>query len=100
LLDLEGLASYQTELLRRLRAMKTRVLVLGLLPVDEARFPGSREHFKMVNARLKQIANAEGVEFFDWASSLNGSELFYRDGFHPSPTGAARLARLLHERIL
>jgi lysophospholipase L1-like esterase len=54
----------------------------------------------MVNARLKQIANAEGVEFFDWASSLNGSELFYRDGFHPSPTGAARLARLLHERIL
>jgi lysophospholipase L1-like esterase len=100
LLDLEGLASYQTELLRRLRAMETRVFVLGLLPVDEARFPGSREHFKMVNARLKQIANAEGVEFFDWASSLNGSELFYRDGFHPSPTGAARLARLLHERIL
>jgi hypothetical protein len=99
LIDREGFASYQTELLKRLRALETRVIVLGLLPVDEARFPGSAEHFKTVNAQLKQIAHAEGVEFFDWASSLSGSEIFYRDGFHPSASGAATLARLLHERI-
>jgi lysophospholipase L1-like esterase len=100
LIDLERFASYQTELIKKLRALKTRVLMLGLLPVDEERFPGSAEHFKTVNARLKQIAEAEGVEFFDWASSLKSAGLFYLDGFHPNATGAATLARLLRERIL
>ena len=76
------------------------MLVLGLLPVDEARFPGSREQFKTVNERLKQIANAEGAEFFDWASSLNGGDLFYRDGFHPNTIGAETLAKLLREKIM
>ncbi|HKG48383.1 MAG TPA: SGNH/GDSL hydrolase family protein [Pyrinomonadaceae bacterium] len=99
LIDLEQFASYQTELLKRLRALGTRVLVLGLLPVDDARFPGSAEHFKTVNARLKQIADAEGVEFLDWASSLNGGDLFYRDGFHPNAAGADALANILRERL-
>lgn len=100
LIDLEKFASYQTELLKRLQELGTRVIVLGLLPVDEVRFPGSREHFRIVNARLKQIAEAEGVEFIDWASSLNGGDLFYRDGFHPNATGADALARILREQIL
>ena len=99
LVDVERVAMYQTELLRRLRALNTRVLVLGLLPVDQARFPGSPEHFKTVNARLKQIADVEGAEFFDWASSLNGGNLFYRDGFHPNAAGADALARILCERL-
>ena len=99
LLELEQFAAYQTDLLRRLRALGTRVLVLGLLPVDQACFPGSSEHFKSVNARLKEIANAEGAEFLDWASSLNGGDLFYRDGFHPNVVGATTLAGLLRERI-
>jgi lysophospholipase L1-like esterase len=99
LIDLEKFASYQTELLKRLQALGTRVIVLGLLPVDETRFPGSREHFRIVNARLKQIAEGEGVEFVDWASSLNGGDLFYRDGFHPNATGADALARILREQI-
>lgn len=99
LVDVEQIASDQTQLLQRLRALGTRVLVLGLLPVDEARFPGSAEHFKTVNARLKQSAAAAGVEFFDWAESLNGAELFYRDGFHPNAAGAAALARSLRERL-
>ena len=99
LVDVEQFASYQTELLKRLRSLGTRVLVLGLLPVDDAHFPGSREQFKTVNTRLKQIADAEGAEFFDWASSLNGDDLFYRDGFHPNAAGAEALARLLHDRL-
>jgi lysophospholipase L1-like esterase len=99
LLSVEQFASYQTELLKRLRSLVTRVLVLGLLPVDDACFPGSREQFKTVNTRLKQIADAEGAEFFDWASSLNGGDLFYRDGFHPNAAGAEALARLLHDRL-
>jgi lysophospholipase L1-like esterase len=100
LIDLEKFASYQTELLKRLRELGTRVIVLGLLPVDETRFPGSREHFRIVNARLKQIAEAEGVEFIDWASSLNGRDLFYRDGFHPNAAGADALPRILREQIV
>ena len=68
--------------------------------MDQTRFPGSPEHFKLVNARLKQIADAEGVEYFDWSSSLNGTQLFYRDGFHPNEAGAATLATLLRERVL
>ena len=100
LVDIEQFASYQTELLKRLRELGTRVIVLGLLPVDEVRFPGSREHFGIVNARLKQIAEAEGAEFFDWASSLNGGNLFYRDGFHPNAEGADALARILREQIV
>jgi len=100
LIDIERFASYQTELLKRLRELGTRVIVLGLLPVDEVRFPGSREHFRIVNARLKQIAEAEGVEFVDWASSLNGGDLFYRDGFHPNAAGADALARILREQIV
>jgi hypothetical protein len=100
LIDLERFATYQTELLTRLRSLGTRVLVLGLLPVDQRCFPGSSEQFKTVNARLKQIADAEGVEFLDWASSLNGNELFYRDGFHPNVAGSEALARILRERLL
>ncbi len=100
LIDIERVASYQTELLKRLQEFGTRVIVLGLLPVDETRFPGSREHFGIVNARLKQIAEAEGVEFIDWASSLNGGDLFYRDGFHPNAAGADALARILREQIV
>ncbi len=99
LLDLEKFASYQTELLKRLAALGTRVLVLGLLPVDEARFPGSSAQFKTVNARLKQVADAEGAEFFDWALSLNGGDVFYRDGFHPNAAGAEALAHILRERL-
>jgi len=99
LMDLETLASYQSTLIRRLRALETRVLVLGLLPVDLKRFPGSAEHFKSVNARLQQIAEAQDVEFFDWASHLNDDALFYRDGFHPNAEGCVALAKLLRERL-
>src|SRR6185369_15253390 len=100
LIDIEKFSPYQTQLLKRLQALGTRVIVLGLLPVDEVRFPGSREHFGIVNARLKQIAEAEGVAFIDWASSLNGGDLFYRDGFHPNAAGADALARILRGQIV
>lgn len=103
LLDLEQLAKYQAELVRQLRELSTRILVLGLLPVDEARFPGSPEYFKSVNTQLKQVAAAEGVEFFDWGALLSSKgthdELFYRDSFHPNEAGARALAQILRDRI-
>jgi len=101
LIDLDQLASQLTDLIKQLRAIGTRVLVLGLLPVDQSRFPSSPEYFKSVNARLEQIATAEGAEFFDWGSLLpaNGN-LFYRDSFHPNKAGARVLAQILRERLL
>ena len=103
LVDLELLASYQTQLIQKLRALGTRVLVLGLLPVDQARFPGSPEHFKAVNALLQEIASTEGAEFLDWASLLaaKGTHdgLFYRDSFHPNQAGARALAEILRQRV-
>jgi lysophospholipase L1-like esterase len=101
IIDLEQLAKYQTALLQRLRERCPRLLVLGLLPVNEARFPGSPEYFKSVNARLQEIANAEGAEFFDWASLLpeRHGDLFYRDSFHPNAAGARALAQILREHL-
>jgi hypothetical protein len=103
LVDLELLATYQTALIQRLQALGARVLVLGLLPLDHARFPGSPEYFQLVNARLRQIATAEGVDFFDWGSLLpsNGTrkDLFYRDSFHPNEAGAAVLGKILREYL-
>jgi lysophospholipase L1-like esterase len=103
LMDVNALALHLTTLLHRLRELNTRVLVLGLLPVDEARFPGSLANFESVNARLKEIAATEGVDFFDWGSVLKaesaGEQFFYRDGFHPNLTGATALAEILRGHL-
>lgn len=100
LLELEKFAQYQGELLQQLRSLSARVLVLGLLPVDEARFPNSPANFATVNEKLREIANANGVEFLDWGSLLpvNG-KLFYRDSFHPNEAGARALAEILRRAI-
>jgi lysophospholipase L1-like esterase len=103
LIELDQFVKYQTDLLRRLRELSAHVLVLGLLPVDEDRFPGSPAYFKSVNMRLEQIATAERVEFFDWASLLSEkgkyADLFYRDSFHPNAAGARALAQILRDRL-
>lgn len=102
LIDLDRLSGYLTDLIKRLRAMEIRVLVLGLLPLEEACFPGSPDYFKAVNVRLDQIATAEGAEFFDWGRLLpaTNGDLFYRDTFHPNKTGARALAKILRERLV
>ena len=99
LMELEKLAQHHSALLRQLRALGARVLVLGLLPVDETRFPDSPAYFAAVNEKLKEVANAAGAEFFDWASLLPAkgthAELFYRDSFHPNDAGSRALAEIL-----
>ncbi len=101
--DLESFSTHLTALLRRLQALHTRVLILGLLPVDDAQFPGSRAYFEVVNARLNEIASAEGSEFFDWGCKLKSrdtrEQLFYRDGFHPNLAGATALAEILRSHL-
>jgi lysophospholipase L1-like esterase len=76
------------------------VLVPGLLPVDDACFPHSSAYFAAVNAKLREVANAAGAEFLDWASLLPATETyFYRDGFHPNETGARALAEILLQAL-
>lgn len=99
LMDLEVVATYQSELIKQLRTLGTHVVVLGLLGVDDACFPSSSGYFKAVNRRLEEIAKAEGAEFLDWGSRLDSDGLFYRDGFHPNAAGAAALATILQEQI-
>lgn len=99
LMDMNQLITHEKSLVRSLRAVGARVIVLGLLPVSETRFPGSPEHFNAVNSRLHEVAVQEGAEFFDWATRLTRKgprELFfYRDGFHPNAAGAQALAEIL-----
>lgn len=103
LMEIGPLVAHLTGLVQRLRALNTRVLMLGLLPVAEARFPGSSGYFKSVNTHLEEIATAEDVEFFDWGAELKSrathDELFYRDGFHPNLAGARALAEILRSRL-
>ena len=103
LMDADLLISHQASLLKELRVLGARVLVLGLLPVAEERFPGSPEHFKFVSERLRAVAEVEGAEFFDWSAELTkrGSheDLFYRDSFHPNAAGARALAEILQNYL-
>jgi hypothetical protein len=103
IMDADVLVAHLASLLKELRALTARVLVLGLLPVDENCFPGSPEHFNSVNAKLSSVAEAENAEFFDWGSLLRQrgphEELFYRDTFHPNATGARALAEILQTRL-
>ncbi|HEU5132593.1 MAG TPA: SGNH/GDSL hydrolase family protein, partial [Pyrinomonadaceae bacterium] len=97
LMDQDEFVGHLTTLLRSVRELNSRVLLLGLLSVDEECFPGSPTHFESVNAKLRDTANAEGVEFFDWATQLKGARnsFFYRDSFHPNLAGANALAQAL-----
>lgn len=103
LMDIDSLASHEAALLKELCGLSDRVYVLGLLPVDEDRFPGSPEHFKSVNAKLREVAEAECAEFLDWAALLPDKGphegLFYRDSFHPNAAGASALAEILKTRL-
>jgi lysophospholipase L1-like esterase len=103
LVPLEKITADYESLLSELCAIAPRVIVCGLLPVPEDRFPGSDAYFCTVNERLRELAVRRGAEFFDWGALLrpllSREEMFYRDGFHPNLVGAQALARLLSERL-
>lgn len=104
LMDAETLSTQYRTLLQRLHELDARVIVLGLLPLNGARFLGSLENFERVNARLRELAAEAGAEFFDWASQMPAEgereTLFYRDGFHPNLAGARVLGGILRKRLL
>jgi lysophospholipase L1-like esterase len=102
-MDLDALIVHYRTLLVHLRALDARVLMLGLLTTDAALFPGSPERFALVNARLRELATAQGAEFFDWRTRFEQSPgrtgFLYRDGFHPNQDGARALATILREHF-
>jgi hypothetical protein len=103
LMDVETLINHYRHLLESLRGMSGHILVLGLIPPDGARFPGSREHFGLTNGSLRELAAQEKVPFFDWARLVaprnQAGEFWYRDGFHPNHVGAKVLADALHAQL-
>jgi len=103
LMEADVLVAQVASLLQALHTVTARVLVLGLLAVDEECFPGSPEHFRSVNAKLRHVAETEGAEFFDWAPLLAPraphEDLFYRDSFHPNAAGARALAEILQRQL-
>ncbi|HEX6164096.1 MAG TPA: SGNH/GDSL hydrolase family protein [Vicinamibacterales bacterium] len=98
LLGHDAIVSHYDSLLASLRALPAAVTVLGLLPTDERTFPGSAAHFLSLNTRLQSLAEKHGADFLDWRTQFDAS-LFYRDGFHPNPSGSARLADVLYARL-
>jgi hypothetical protein len=103
LIDSKALISHYGRLLWQLQQLGTHVLVLGLLPVDDTRFPGSSKYFGQVNAELEELSESLGVEFVDWGQQLDSADvfqkLFYRDGFHPNAKGARALAAILFAHL-
>ena len=103
IMDADVLVAHLASLVKELRTLAARVLVLGLLPVDEKCFPGSLEHFKSVNVKLSRVAETESAQFFDWGTMLaqrgRHADLFYQDGFHPNALGARALAEILETRL-
>jgi lysophospholipase L1-like esterase len=102
LLDHEQIVEHYNDLMSALGALPTAVTMLGLLPPDQTTFPGSGAHFIALNERLRRVATAHGADFLDWhvRFAAGGGGLYYRDGFHPDPAGTARLAEILHTRLL
>jgi lysophospholipase L1-like esterase len=101
LIDTDRIVAHYGALLQSCRALPTQVTVLGLLGPEERTFPGSAAHFQALNARLRSLAAEHGADFLDWHAAFRaGGDTFYRDGFHPSPEGSARLAGILHARLI
>ena len=104
LVELDAFADRYEEVLSQLRCSAKKILMLGLLPVDEKMFPGSSDYFAIVTKRLRELATRFDVNFLDWGAEVTSletySDLFYRDGFHPNGRGARVLAEILRSHLL
>jgi len=102
-MDRDVLLRHYADLLAGLATLRTSVHVLGLIPPDEARFPGTPAYYAALNEQLRALAASSAVDFIDWAQDVRarqGQEAWrYRDGFHPNITGVRLLASVLHDRL-
>lgn len=98
----EFIESYRG-LLAEVKRLRPRVIIAGMLPVDDGKFPGSAKQFRSLNEELRALAGREGVEFLDWGLAVESQpgkdKLYYRDGFHLNVQGAQFLARVLLQHL-
>ena len=96
----EWLGHYRT-LVSSLQPLAIRIYLLGLLPVDDEKFPGSLGSFRSTDDVLADFAAATGIGFIGWeadfAQRMATTRLFYHDGFHPNQDGTRILAGILDE---
>lgn len=102
--DADTVVSHYERLLTGLHDLDASVHVLGLIAPDRDRFPGSAEHFAMLNVRLLALTRTMCVSFLDWAGDVEarrgGEPWRYRDGFHTNQAGARLLAEIIRDRML
>ena len=103
LMSEEEWLDHYRNLLRSLHPLATRIHLLGLLPVDDDKFPGSLVKFLHVNEVLRALAGSTGTQFIDWhsdfAEAMRRRPLSYLDGFHPNASGVEVLANLLMKHL-
>jgi len=103
LLTGEEIWKISNSLFSDLAHLSNKLLILGMLPIDGSRFPGSAEQFGKTNQILKTTAEVNGGDFFDWGAEMkaceNCDDLFFRDGFHPNHSGAEKLAQILIKTV-
>ena len=78
----------------------SQLVLLGLVPVSDETFPGSRGRFEMIDQIISQVARKYHASFVDMKQAMSrqtmqdsSEKLFYLDGFHPTLTGARQMAQ-------
>ena len=95
----EELMEKYREMIRKYKTKTSNLIISGILPRIDADTRFYNIAFS-TNNRLKDLCQQENVEFLNmWDDFYNNHHLFQRDGLHLNPVGAARMGRLIHEKV-
>lgn len=99
LMDPDVFASKLDRLCSAAAACTSELVLLGLVPVSDETFPGSRSRFAMVDDIIAQTAKKHMGRYIDLKETLEqpsnasvDAGFFYQDGFHPTLAGARQIA--------
>lgn len=77
----------------------SNIIISGILPRVSAESSFYSKAFS-TNNRLQSLCSQENVQFANlWNSFYYDSDLFFADGIHLNPVGAARFGRLLCDQV-
>ena len=95
----EELLQKYREMIRRYKTKSANIIISGILP----RINADARFYNLAfstNNRLRNLCQQENVEFLNmWNDFYNEHNLFQRDGLHLNGVGAARMGRLIHEKV-
>ncbi|ORD93318.1 hypothetical protein ECANGB1_208 [Enterospora canceri] len=95
----EELLERYRKLIRRYKCKTNKIILSGILPRSSAPIAFFNRAFS-TNNRLKSICTDEGIDFINcWDDFYNKPFLFKDDGLHLNQVGAARLGRLLNDKV-